>query len=188
MFYNMTKLCKKCGTEFTPEKGLLNFCSMKCTKGREQTPEMSQKKREKTLRHWESGGKFREYDWNTLNKDATKIEKSLSKWYQKADIRVQNGEPLSNETTKRYLIEKHGHKCWGCDITEWRGEKLHLEMDHIDGNNKNNNINNIRILCPNCHSITPTWRYKNNKNKVINPIVKGVIGLRSGYIKNQVND
>ena len=184
MFYNMTKLCKKCGTEFTPEKGLLNFCSMKCTKGREQTLEMSQKKRDKMKPHWEEGGIFREYDWDTLNKDATKIEKSLSKWYQKADIRVQNGEPLSNETTKRYLIEKHGHKCWGCDITEWRGEKLHLEMDHIDGNNKNNIIGNIRILCPNCHSITPTWRYKNNKNKVINPIVKGVRGLRSGYIKN----
>ena len=182
MFYNMTKLCKKCGTEFTPEKGLLNFCSQKCTKGREQTPEMSQKKREKTLRHWEPGGKFREYDWDTLNKDATKIKKSLSKWYLKADLRVQNGEQLSDETTKRYLIEKHGHNCWMCDLSEWRGEKLHLEMDHIDGNNKNNNINNIRILCPNCHSITPTWRYKNNKKQVTNPIVKGVRGLRSGYI------
>ena len=185
MFYNMTKLCKKCGTEFTPGNGLLNFCSQKCTKGREQTPEMSQKKREKTLIHWEPDGKFRKYDWDTLNKGATKIKKSLERWYVKADIRVQNGEPLCDETTKKYLIEKHGHECWECGVTEWRGEKLHLEMDHIDGNNKNNDIDNIRILCPNCHSITPTWRYKNNKNnkkQVINPIIKGVRGLRSGYI------
>ena len=181
MFYNMTKLCKKCGTEFTPGNGLLNFCSQKCTKGREQTPEMSQKKREKTLIHWEPDGKFRKYDWDTLNKGATKIKKSLERWYVKADIRVQNGEPLCDETTKKYLIEKHGHECWECGVTEWRGEKLHLEMDHIDGNNKNNDIGNIRILCPNCHSITPTWRYKNNKRQIINPIVKGVRGIRSGY-------
>ena len=181
----MKKICKKCGTEFTQGNGLLNFCSQKCTKGREQTPEMSQKKREKTLIHWEPDGKFRKYDWDTLNKGATKIKKSLERWYVKADIRVQNGEPLCDETTKKYLIEKHGHECWECGVTEWRGEKLHLEMDHIDGNNKNNDIGNIRILCPNCHSITPTWRYKNNKNnkkQVINPIIKGVRGLRSGYI------
>jgi hypothetical protein len=176
----MTKLCKKCGSEFTPEKGLLNFCSMKCTKGREQTPEMSQKKREKMIPHWKEGGLFREYDWDTLNKNPEKIMSSLTSWYLKAERRILNGEILSTETTKKYLIEKHGHKCWQCEATEWQGKFLHLEMDHIDGDNKNNELSNVRILCPNCHSITPTWRYKNIKRKEIT--IRNIDGGRSGYI------
>jgi len=38
-----------------------------------------------------------------------------------------------------------------------------LELDHIDGNNKNNTLKNLRWLCPNCHSMTSTWRGRNKK-------------------------
>jgi 5-methylcytosine-specific restriction endonuclease McrA len=173
----MTKLCKKCNEQFVPSKGLINYCSQRCARGREQTPEMLQKKSNSNKKHWEEGGIFRQMDWVALNNRPEKIKDSLMRWYLKAEERILMGEQLSDETTKKYLIEKYGHQCWGCGASEWLGEKLHLEMDHIDGNNKNNDINNIRILCPNCHSITPTWRYKNNK--VNNPKPKG---LRSGYI------
>ena len=175
----MTKLCKKCNKEFTPSKGFINFCGWDCRSSREQTPEMLEKKSIANKKHWEDGGVFRNMDWDVLNNRPEKIKLCLEVWYLKAEQRILNGEQLNNETTKKYLIEKHGHECWGCGATEWQGEKLHLEMDHIDGNNKNNDINNIRILCPNCHSITPTWRYKNNKKDIDNPKSKG---LRSGYI------
>jgi 5-methylcytosine-specific restriction endonuclease McrA len=175
----MTKLCKKCNKEFTPTKGYVNYCGPICRSGREQTPEMLKKKSISNKKHWKDGGVFRNMDWDMLNNRPEKIKVTLEVWFLKAEQRILNGEQLNNETTKKYLIEKHGHKCWGCEATEWQGEKLHLEMDHIDGNNKNNDINNIRILCPNCHSITPTWRYKNIKNKKDNPKAKG---LRSGYI------
>jgi predicted restriction endonuclease len=173
----MKKMCKKCGVEFTPTKGFITTCSWTCRSGREQTEEMSQKKSVANKKHWEDGGVFREMNWKGLNNRPEKINITLVKWYLKAEQRILNGERLSNETIKKFLIEKYGHECWGCGATEWQGEKLHLEMDHIDGNKKNNDIDNIRILCPNCHSITPTWRYKNNKIDG-----KNTKGLRSGYI------
>ena len=54
--------------------------------------------------------------------------------------------------------------CESCGIGEnWNGKDLVLELDHIDGNNTNNSLENLRILCPNCHSQTPTFRGRNIK-------------------------
>jgi 5-methylcytosine-specific restriction endonuclease McrA len=53
--------------------------------------------------------------------------------------------------------------CHKCNITEWLGEPITLELEHIDGNRHNNTRENLEGLCPNCHSLTPTWRGRNNK-------------------------
>src|SRR5690606_39201775 len=55
-------------------------------------------------------------------------------------------------------------RCYECDITEWRGRSgkdAPLQLDHIDGNVMNNCISNLRILCANCHTGTPTYAGKN---------------------------
>lgn len=41
------------------------------------------------------------------------------------------------------------------------GQPIPLELDHIDGNHQNNALQNLRLLCPNCHALTPTFRDKN---------------------------
>jgi hypothetical protein len=43
----------------------------------------------------------------------------------------------------------------------WRGRPLPLEVDHIDGDWQNNLLRNLRLLCPNCHSVTDTYRGRN---------------------------
>lgn len=54
-------------------------------------------------------------------------------------------------------------KCSWCGITEWRGKAAPLELDHINGINNDHRIENLRILCPNCHAQTPTHAGRNNR-------------------------
>jgi 5-methylcytosine-specific restriction endonuclease McrA len=49
------------------------------------------------------------------------------------------------------------HECAECGITAWRGKPLTLHLDHINGRNDDDRIENLRLLCPNCHSLTETY-------------------------------
>jgi 5-methylcytosine-specific restriction endonuclease McrA len=55
------------------------------------------------------------------------------------------------------------YKCAICGIVEWQGKTLSLELDHINGENNDNRIENLRFLCPNCHSQTDTYGSRNQK-------------------------
>lgn len=86
---------------------------------------------------------------------------------------------------KRYLKEKYRDKCSLC---EWNQKhpvtgKVPLEVDHIDGNSENNKEENLQLICPNCHSLTPyfrnlnkgngrSWRIKYLKRLEVNPMVR----------------
>ena len=64
---------------------------------------------------------------------------------------------------RRYLLEKTHNKCQICGWGEYNTYTgtLPLEIDHIDGNYQNNSEDNLRVLCPNCHSLTPTYKGAN---------------------------
>lgn len=77
---------------------------------------------------------------------------------------IQNGLVLSFETMKRYLLETKGF-CEECGIKDsYNGKPITLQCDHIDGNNNDHRLANLRLLCPNCHSQTETWCARNKKN------------------------
>lgn len=69
----------------------------------------------------------------------------------------------------RGYVKRHNvieYKCAFCGGDgSWMGETISLELDHIDGNNSNNQIENLRYLCPNCHALTDTYRGKNKALK-----------------------
>jgi hypothetical protein len=48
-------------------------------------------------------------------------------------------------------------ECEICKLREWNGKKIPLQLDHIDGNNSNHILSNLRVICPNCHSQTSTF-------------------------------
>ena len=69
----------------------------------------------------------------------------------------------SNKVRIKLLKEGYKeHKCECCGNTEWLGQKIPLELHHIDGNRNNNVIDNFQLLCPNCHAFTDSYRGKNS--------------------------
>lgn len=64
----------------------------------------------------------------------------------------------------RHLSDTNGYACSCCGISEWNGKSITLEVDHIDGQSSNNDVNNLRLICPNCHSQTDTYKNKNFGN------------------------
>jgi len=66
---------------------------------------------------------------------------------------------------KNYLIDKYGKKCFKCGWAEKNlfSGSIPIETNHVDGDRKNNKLSNIELLCPNCHSLTKTYRVLNRK-------------------------
>lgn len=67
---------------------------------------------------------------------------------------------------RRYIFNKFENKCCQCNWSEINPytNTIPLEIDHIDGNSENNSESNLRLICPNCHSLTPTYRGANRGN------------------------
>lgn len=88
----------------------------------------------------------------------------------KKDIQdyLDNKIPASSSFMKRKLLSEGYMElvCVICNNTEWNGKPIPLQLDHIDGNSSNNNLSNLRLLCPNCHAQTDTYCGKNMKKKM----------------------
>ncbi|PCI08195.1 MAG: hypothetical protein COB77_02895 [Gammaproteobacteria bacterium] len=76
---------------------------------------------------------------------------------------LENKSPIQSYKLKKRLIDNKLLKpvCPNCHNDKWLDNPIPLELDHINGNNKDNCLENLRLLCPSCHALTPTYRGRN---------------------------
>jgi len=81
------------------------------------------------------------------------------------DILIEKSTYTNNNKLRIRLIKEgiKKHQCECCKNTEWMGKPISIELEHVNGVHTDNRIENLMILCPNCHAQTPTYRGKNKR-------------------------
>lgn len=81
------------------------------------------------------------------------------------DDYLNNKRPCGSFRLKNRLLREKILQpvCSTCNNSTWLDQPIPLELDHKDDNNLNNSLDNLRLLCPNCHALTPTYRGKNQE-------------------------
>lgn len=167
------KPCLKCNT---PHEKSGKYCCRSCANSRVFSPETIEKKRKKSLEKW---SQFDREERKAIHKEKMKLYDfdEHQRTVQKKNLANSWSRPweeMAHGSARKRLLEETNYTCQKCGTgNNWEGEPLSLELDHIDGNNKNRKRENLRILCPNCHSQTPTHRSKNIKYKKLNKIIPG---------------
>lgn len=84
------------------------------------------------------------------------------------EILVENSSHVNSSSLRKRLLSEgiKENKCECCNLTMWLDKPIKLELHHSNGNNSDHRIENIELLCPNCHSYTDNYRGK-NINKLV---------------------
>jgi len=110
--------------------------------------------------------KIKEFNLSTIHFSGQAWSKGKILLYGKEiDDYLNNKIKIKPNILKKYLfeLELKEKKCESCNNDIWLGKLIPLELHHIDGDNLNNNLTNLEILCPNCHALTDNYRRKKTK-------------------------
>jgi hypothetical protein len=176
------KLCEQCNSPIAYEKRINRFCGSSCAAitnntlfpKRENLGLVEKRSRRIAKIVEATTAQTNKYCCKQCNTELTKntqtffCSSNCSQEHKRQEqyIKIEAGEKVGVRPLKRYLISQRGNKCESCgwDKVNPATGNCPVELEHIDGNSENNSLDNLKLLCPNCHSLTPT--YKNlNKGK-----------------------
>ena len=105
-------------------------------------------------------------DVSHFDEGLSKIKKSNRKRVKTEDV-LNNVYYIGSDNLKKRLINENlkEYKCEKCGNNEWNNQPIPLELHHINGNSYDNRLENLQLLCPNCHAQTNNYRGKNSSNK-----------------------
>lgn len=206
--YNLNpKKCRCCGAPISYEKRKNNFCNSSCAAtyhntGRNKRYSIEERKQLQDQidnKYCKNCGKKLIFTKTCTIKDFLKRECCSQKCYnelrQKTYIdKWKNGEEsgtnkYSNDThprVRQYMLDKAENKCEICgwhEVNPTTG-KVPLQVHHVDGDCTNNKEDNLQVLCPNCHSLTPTFGAQNKGSGRFNRLKYKT----KEYLKNSVKD
>lgn len=142
------KCCKYCHKQLAFEKRYNDFCSQACAA------------------NYNNGSRIVRrnclYCNKVINKGSKKYCSVACLQMYRAEEAIKNGT-ASWVTIRNYLL-KTNRKCSDCGLTEWNGQPIPLEIHHKDGDSKNNKFDNLVLICPNCHALTPNYKNRNKGN------------------------
>ena len=105
------------------------------------------------------------YRCNELSLDRSHFNSRTGSAPRRPDEEVFVDGKQYSATVRRRFLAVTEYKCFGpeCGISEWQGKPITLQVEHIDGDQFNNTLENLTLLCPNCHSQTSTWGVQKSK-------------------------
>lgn len=171
-YLNNPKYCKQCGKiiEFTNTYGetmIKDFCNKSCSAIYNNTHLI--KKNRRVLKYCINCGKElnnrKSKYCNGKCQSEFQYKSYIDRWKNGLEDGIKSVYYLSNYIRK-YIHEKYNHQCALCGWNEINNftNKIPLEVEHIDGNHMNNKEENLILLCPNCHSLTSTYKGANKGN------------------------
>lgn len=121
-----------------------------------------------------------EKKYNTTGKYCSNLCQKKHQSKTKYELWKEGKSTIGKGCLRTNLIEEYGYKCSVCEISEWMNKPISLEIDHEDGDPFNNTPSNLRLICPNCHSQTLSYKGKNKG--------KGRSNKRGWTLENQSID
>jgi hypothetical protein len=160
---NETLTCCNCNKEFSGlKKNKRKFCSKSCAIQFNNSKYPKRKRGERLSNCLCCGNPLNLHQIKFCSKFC-----SIEYHWNERVMKIENGDTsFGSDTYKKYLIEKFGNNCMKCgwhEINPTTG-LVPIQMEHKDGNSTNHNLNNLELLCPNCHSLTPTYGALNKGN------------------------
>lgn len=158
--------CDTCQTQLTRTQSTLsehNFCNHSCSA--KYTNTLRKDKKHCKFCNTELSSKSKIYCNHTCQMDS-QFNEYIKSWKEGNELGYKGKTKALANPVRRYMLIKNNNTCQQCgwSVLHPVDNKPLVEVDHIDGDAANCKEENLRVLCPNCHSMTPTFRARNKSS------------------------